>query len=297
MNTFSRSSTIIAAILVSSLFQGCGNPDDAARGEDSSTAVRIFPVRGVVQKPMDDPSIMLIDHEEIPGFMPRMIMPFRVLDPVEFEGLAPGMVVTLNYHVSESESWATDVEATGQTGPITYQGDRGSTPTLGVGDPLPDHELIDENGSRVRLGDFRGMAVAITFVFSRCPVPEYCPRMMSHFAAVRAELEKNPAMIGSYRLLTISFDTKHDNPGNMKVWASSFGYVPGGAWHLLTTPDRSVIDALAAQTGLRFGDSGGTLQHNLRTLVLDRDGVIRAIHTDENWKVENLVSEIVKASR
>ncbi|HRQ87625.1 MAG TPA: copper-binding protein, partial [Bacteroidia bacterium] len=101
--------------------------------------MRTFPVRGVVQKRMDDPAMMLIDHEEIPGFMPRMVMPFRVLDAAEFDGIAPGMVVTLNYHVTESESWATDVVATGERGELTLRQETPSAKRLGVGDVLPDH--------------------------------------------------------------------------------------------------------------------------------------------------------------
>ena len=215
--------------------------------------------------------------------MPKMVMPFRVRDPAEFEGLEPGMVVTLDYHVTESDSWATNVKATGQTGPIIYKPESRAKSLLGIGDPLPDHEFLDEEGKPIRLSEFRGMPVGITFVFSRCPVPEYCPRMMNHFAAVQKRLDADPDAPDAYRLLTISFDSEYDTPETMRSWGAAFGHRPGGPWRLLTTPDPGVIDALASQVGLRFGEANGTLQHNLRTLVLDREGVIRVLHTDENW--------------
>ncbi|MDF1825229.1 MAG: SCO family protein [Verrucomicrobiales bacterium] len=258
-------------------------------------ATRIFPVRGVVQKQMDDPAMMLIDHEEIPGFMPRMIMPFRVLDPAEFDGIKPGMVVTLNFHVTDSDSWASDVTPTGETGAITLEERATSKKLLGIGDTLSDFEFLDENGKPVRISDFRGMPVALTFVFSRCPVPEYCPRMMDHFARVREKLDTDPEAPEAYRLLTISFDSEYDSPEIMKSWGSRFGHAEGQAWSLLSTPDSTTIDAVSSEIGLRFGEANGTLQHNLRTVVLDREGVIRALYTDETWEIVDLIDAIKTA--
>ncbi|MDF1738977.1 MAG: SCO family protein [Verrucomicrobiales bacterium] len=278
--------------LIVILFSGCGRNEGAADNEAEET---VYPVRGVVQKRMDDPSMLLIDHEEIPGFMPRMVMPFRVLDPSLFDGLEPGMEVTLDFHVTETDSWATNVVATGERGPITLEERADSSKLLGVGDELPDYEFVDETGKAVRFSDFRGMPVAVTFVFSRCPVPEYCPRMMNHFATVREKLDADPEAPKSYRLLTISFDSEHDSSEIMKTWGAGYGHKAGQSWSLLSTPESEVIDSIASRVGLRFGESNGTLQHNLRTLVLDRDGVIRALYTDETWSVDDLILEIKKS--
>ncbi|MEC5126586.1 SCO family protein [Verrucomicrobiales bacterium BCK34] len=279
-------------LLFAILFSGCGRNDGTA---DSAGEETVYPVRGVVQKRMDDPSMILIDHEEIPGFMPRMVMPFRVLDPSLFEGLEPGMEVTLDFHVTEMDSWATNVVVTGKSGPITLDERADSSKLLGVGDELPDYEFVDETGETVRLSDFRGMPVAVTFVFSRCPVPEYCPRMMNHFATVREKLDADPEAPKSYRLLTISFDSQHDSSEIMKAWGAGYGHKAGQSWSLLSTPESEVIDSIASRVGLRFGESNGTLQHNLRTLVLDGNGVIRALYTDESWSVDELITEIKKS--
>lgn len=277
---------------ISILLSGCSRPDSDGESEEQKT----FAVQGVVQKRMDDPSMMLIDHEEIPGFMPRMIMPFRALDPKEFEGLEPGMAVTMDFHVNGHESWVTNVHATGKTGPITLEEEMPKPGhLLGVGDKLPDYGFVDETGKAVKLSDFRGMPVALTFVFSRCAVPEYCPRMMDHFATVREKLAEDPEAPEKYRLLTISFDSEHDTPETMKTWGAAFGHKSGQPWSLLSTPDRSIIDGVASNVGLRFGEANGTLQHNLRTLVLDKNGVIRALYTDESWTVDELIASLKKA--
>lgn len=280
-------------------FVSCEKPGSVESADESEeVSGQVFHVRGVVQKRMDDPSMMLIDHEEIPGYMPRMIMPFRVLDEAEFEGIEPGMVVTLDFHVDDHESWATDVEPTGETGAITLEDESSKQDSLrSVGDVLPDYGFVDETGKPIRLSDFRGMPVALTFVFSRCPVPEYCPRMMDHFASVRERLSADAEAPERYRLLTISFDSENDTPEVLSSWASNFGHEAGQPWSLLSTPDSKIIEDVSGNVGLKFGAANGTLQHNLRTLVLDRNGVIRALFTDETWTVDELIAELKKADK
>lgn len=258
---------------------------------------KVFQVRGVVQKPMPgDAAMMIIDHEEIPGYMPRMIMPFKAKDPAEFAKLEPGMVVTFDYHVVADESWVTGVVVTGEKGAITLEEGKPDAEKLAKpGDRLPEVTFLDENGKPVTLADYEGMPVALTFVFSRCPVPEYCPRMMNQFAAVIAALENEPKAPAKYRLLTISFDHEHDRPGILKAWAAAFGYREGMPWSLLSSEDPGPIEKLAEPTGLRYGEANGTIQHNLRTLVLNPDGTIRRVFTDESWKVEDMVAELVAA--
>lgn len=285
----------LVALALALLLTSCSPPEPG----ESSTALQTFPVRGVVQQRMgDDPAMMIIDHEEIPGFMPRMIMPFRALDPKEFETLEPGMVVTFDYHVEAHESWVTGVKITGEKGAITYEEDKPAGDKLiSTGDAFPDYAFRDETGKEVHLANYRGLPVAITFVFSRCPVPEYCPRMMSHFAAVLEKLKTTPDAPADFRLLTISFDHEFDTPEVMRAWGAAFGHREGLPWSLLSTPDKKVIDDISTRTGLRFGTVNGTIQHNLRTLVLNPDGTLRRLFMDENWTVDEMVAELVAAGK
>lgn len=280
-------------VAVALLLSACG-PSEA----EKPTTRQTFPVRGVVQQRIaEDPATMIIDHEEIPGFMPRMIMPFRALDPKEFDGLEPGMEVTFDYHVEQEKSWVTGVKITGEKGAITYQEEKPVGKKLvAVGDVFPDYAFLDENGKTVRLADFRSMPVAITFVFSRCPVPEYCPRMMSHFAAVLEKMKTDPRAPADFRLLTISFDHQFDTPGILKAWGAAFGHREGLPWNLLSTPDKRIIDDISSRTGLRFGEVNGTIQHNLRTLVLNPDGTLGRLFTDETWTVDEMVAALTAAS-
>ncbi|MCB1233057.1 MAG: SCO family protein [Verrucomicrobiae bacterium] len=262
---------------------------------------RVFnQVRGVVQElPADDPLRVIIDHEEMPGYMNAMIMPFHVKEAGELEGLTPGAVITFDYHTSGSRSWIEYVTDTGEKGEIK-SGDSDAAaspvaPLLKEGDLLPDYQFVDETGAGVKLSDFRGMPVALTFVFSRCPVPEYCPAMMRNFKSVLDRLEKTSGAPKRFHLLTISFDTWNDTPEVMAAWAAGYGHKAGQPWSLLTSDSCCTINQIGANVGLKFGEVKGSYQHNLRTVVLDSEGRIQHIFTDETWKTEELVAELIAA--
>ncbi len=272
---------VFAAALVS-----CGSGGDA----------RVFEVRGVIQElPEDQPLRVVIDHEEMPGYMGAMIMPFRVKDAAELEGLQPGDQVTFEYHVTGTQSWVEKITPTGKRGEVqssTDLDDSAEEP-LEVGAVLPDFEFVDESGQDVKLSDFRGKTVALTFVFSRCPVPEYCPAMMHKFRAALDSLKEHSELNGHYQLLTVSFDTENDTPETMKTWGAAFGFESGQPWKLLTSDSCCTINEIAAKVGLKFGEHNGSYQHNLRTVVLDSEGRISRIFKDETWKTSELVEEIL----
>lgn len=268
---------------------------------DKSEDALHFHVRGVVQElPADDPTRVIIDHEEMPGYMHAMIMPFRVKDAEELAGLTPGAVVTFDYHVVGMESWIDEVKATGERGEIKTEDDEAAVepaaPLLREGDFLPDYEFVDENGAEVKLSDYRGMPVALTFVFTRCPVPEYCPAMMRNFKTVLEDLSADPEAPEAFRLLTISFDTWNDTPAIMKSWGAAYGHEAGQPWSLLSSDSCCTINQIGANVGLKFGEVKGSYQHNLRTVILDGEGRIRRIFTDETWKTGDLVHEIKEAN-
>jgi len=278
------------------LLGACDQPAAPEAGGASSEA-RVFEVRGVVQEVRENGAVLVIDHEKMPGYMDAMIMPFRVKDPSEASGLNPGDVVEFRYVVEELSSWIENIRATGETGAVKTRENASAEPAapqLDIGDVLPDYEFIDEEGREVKLSDFRGGPVALTFIFTRCPVPEYCPAMMRNFASVRETLETDPDAPANWRLLTISFDSLHDTPEVMKSYGAAFGQ-DGRNWSMLSSLCCS-IDELAANVGLKFGEVEGSYQHNLRTLVLDAEGRIERIFTDETWSPQALVAAIKAAA-
>ncbi len=262
---------------------------------------KLFKVHGIIQEIKPEDMRIIIDHEEIPGYMGAMIMPFNVKKSTSLSGLAPGDGIHFDYRVEELQSWIENISLTGNKGAIKAPGDGGpveaSNNGLAINSQLPDYHFIDENGTPVKLSDYRGGPVALTFVFTRCPVPEYCPAMMRKFSKVTKTLEAAPDAPASWTLLTISFDVDYDTPEIMRTWGKIFGFKSGHSWHLLSSEkDSDTIKKISADVDLKFGENKGSYQHNLRTVILDATGKIRHVFTDETWSSDDLIAKMKDAA-
>ena len=263
----------------------------------------MFHVKGVFLQ-TKGPDVAVIEHETIPDQMPAMVMPFRAIRPAELKSLSAGDEIFFDYVVDGLESWVENVTATGNKR-LKPPGNSAATPktveaprrALKVGEILPDQDFVSELGQPVHLRDSRGKAVALTFVFTRCAMPEACPKMMRNFSAVTTALKAEPGAPSNWELLTISFDSFHDTPESMKAYGQAYGYDPS-RWRLLTSDSCCTIKDIATDVDLRYTDDPTKpMEHNLRTLVLDPEGRITRIFTDETWTVDELVAAIREAAK
>lgn len=262
----------------------------------SAVEAQKFLVRGVVQELPAGGGTVVIRHEAVPDFMPAMTMPFKVTDETELRNLAPGDEVTFRLHVSEQDNWIDEIRKTGKIVPLN----RSASDTapiikpLKVGERVPDYVLTDESGRSIRLDQFKGNALALTFVFTRCPVPDFCRRMSSNFAEAGEQLaaRKSPR---NWHLLSISFDPEFDTPAELKRYGERYPHDPE-RW-TFATAQMSVIDPLAGRFGLVVRRNGSELDHNLRTAVIDTEGRLRKIFVGNEWTPDDLVREMVKATR
>ena len=166
---------------------------------------------------------------------------------------------------------------------------------LDVGDLLPDYRFTNQVGQAVSLSQFRGQALALTFIFTRCPFPTFCPLMSNNFQKAQDALLANPNAPTNWHLLTISFDPEFDTPGQLKAYAARQHADPA-RWDFLTG---TLVDitALSEQVGLQFWrDPAGGINHNLRTVVVDARGRVQKIFIENKWTVEELTDEIIKAA-
>lgn len=273
------------------LYVGCDQKD-----EPRPASRQTFEVRGVIQSIRQEGKVLIIDHEEIPGYMRQMIMPFGVAEGESTTGLTPGDEIEFTYEVEEVKSWIHGIRKTGVTREIKIASaedlpDPDDVELLEIGDVFPDYQFKDQDGKDISLHEYRGRPVALTFVFSRCPVPEYCPAMMRNFDKVEERLKSDPDSPEDWKLLTISFDSWNDSPEIMKAYGEAFGRDTNN-WSLLSTDSCCTIYDISGNVGLKFADQDGSFIHNLRTVVLDKEGKIVRIFTDESWDVEELISEI-----
>jgi protein SCO1/2 len=238
-----------------------------------------------------------LDHREVPGFMPAMTMPFTVDDPASLAGLAPGDEVTATL-VGDAARYRLEglavvaKAAPGSAGPQAPAAFAEPVP----GTAVPDLPLVDQDGRRFRVGAYRGRALAVTFLFTRCPLPEFCPRLAQGFGEAEALLAADPVLRDRAALLAVSFDPAFDTPAVLKEWGGRFRRVKGPFDRLrfaTGTPDD--VRALAATFGLDYQDDGGSFTHNLRTGIVDPAGRLVTVRRGSDWTGPDLVAELRKA--
>ena len=286
---------------------GCGQDVSKTPGPSTGTgattnnaAPKTFLVKGLVKSVSTDGLSATIQHEEIPNYMMAMTMPFEVKDRKELAGIKSGDAVSFRLLVTEDHGWIDQVKKTSD--PVKVPEPRAmmrrvrEVDPLSVGDVMPNYPFTNELGKAVSLADLKGNAVAFTFIFTRCPFPEFCPRLSQNFATAYKQLQEMPNGPKNWKLLSISFDPEYDTPKTLAAYAGRYKYDPT-QWSFLTG-ELIEIDAITEQFGLMFprNQEGTGFDHNLRTVVLDANGKIQAILKGNSWKAEELVTEMVKAA-
>ncbi len=230
--------------------------------------------------------IMTVSCEAISGYMDAMIMPIEVRDSKELEGLARGTMIEFslvadkeqpyaeNVHIRTFDSLELDPLSARRLRLLDGAMDASLSPdrVLKVGQPAPDFSLIDQNRERVKLSQFAGKAVAITFVYTRCPFPNFCFRLTNNFARLQKRFAKE--MGRELILLTISLDPVHDQPETLSEYGRTWNIEPKG-WHLLTGPPAEV-QKFCERFGVAFYPDEGQFIHSLHTLIIDQQGKLAA---------------------
>jgi protein SCO1 len=223
---------------------------------------------GLVLK-VDQPARVTISHDAFPGYMDAMVMPFDLKGDAGREKLIAGDRVQFRLAVKGNKSWIDRVEVISAAPVDAGLQQTPAVPVLvPVGSPLPDFELVDQANRRVALSSLKGKVVAVTFIYTRCPLPDYCPRMVTNFRAVRdrfaARMERDLV------LLTISFDPKFDTPETLARYAAS-QRAGGPGWHFLTG-EPADIERVCNAFGIQYWPEEGMITHSLQTAIIDRDG-------------------------
>ena len=251
-----------------------------------------YPLVGQVLAVDPAQQVITVKHQDVVGFMPGMTMPFKVKNARELEGRKPGDLISATLVVEDSLGYLANIKKTGES-PLPA-GD--APPRLAMIEPgtvVPDTELIDQSGQARRISDFRGKTIAVTFVYTRCPLPDFCPRMDRHFKAAQDTLRSDPALASRTHLLSVSFDPDYDTPQIMAAHARRVG-ADAATWSYLTG-ERKAVDLLAGAFGvsvMREDQPMQEIMHNLRTAVIDADGRLVTVLNGRDWTPEELVSAL-----
>lgn len=272
------------------------HPKSGTRASDFPTNVTAYEVKGVLKEIRTHGRQALIAHEDIPGYMEAMTMLLDVKTTNELAGLQPGDTLAFRMLVTDTDGWIDRVKKLGTAPPSAVStGSVASAETvaeLQPGAPLPDCVLTNQLGKQIHLSDFKGRALAFTFIFTRCPFPIYCPRMNQNFSAVQRELNQ-PGNGTNWQIISISFDPDYDTPARMAKYAENYHYDPAH-WSFATgaTDD---IRKLGSAFSLMFWREGALFNHNVRTVVVDKEGRVQKIFVGNEWKAEELVAEMKKS--
>jgi protein SCO1/2 len=247
---------------------------------------------------VDQPgSIVTISHDAFPGFMDAMAMPFDLRGDARHVPLTAGDRVKLRLSVKGGHSWvdrldvtsAAPVDAGLEQTPVTHV-------LVPVGSLVPDFDLVDQSGVPVALSALKGKVAAVTFIYSRCPLPDYCPRMVENFRAIRTRFADR--MDRDLVLLTISFDPQYDTPQVLAEYAASMR-AGGPGWHFLTG-DPAKIERVCNAFGIQYFPDEGLITHSLQTAVIDRDGRLAATVEGKEFtprQLGDLIGSVLDRSR
>lgn len=253
-------------------------------------AGREFDLRGQVLDVDRPRATALIRHEDIPGFMPAMTMPFRVKDARMLDNCQRGDLVLARLVVTDTDAWLSRLERVGH-GDVLGPVPEAPEPLLAPGAEVPDIELVAADGRPFAFSSLRGKAVALTFIYTRCPLPQFCPLMDRQFEEVRRRVQADPRLQQGAVLLSISFDPEYDTPAVLTAHARLVG-ADGTAWRFATAP-RATLDPFARQFGLVvMRDGSAAFTHNLRTAVVDRQGRLVRVFGGNDWTPAELVDAL-----
>jgi len=239
---------------------------------------------------------IVIAHEAISNYMKAMTMPFKVKKAADLAGLQSGDQISFMLHVTDTESWVDHISLTGKR-MVASQTAPGPSPNLSPPKqhhPLMDYPFTNELGQAVSLGQFHGQALAITFFFTRCPIPEFCPRLSRNFEEASRKLSSLVDGPTNWHFLSVTFDPDFDTPPVLKSYAERYNYYPKH-WSFLTGPPDKIRE-LAGQSNVSVKPDTGLFNHNFRTLVIDAAGHLQMVFPTSGDFSEAITSEILKAA-
>ena len=263
------------------------------RAPDAST--RQFELQGQILAVRPERHEVVIKHQDVKGLMPGMTMPFTVKDDALMTGKKPGDLVTATLVVGETQAYLATLTTTGHAELSEPPPPPPAADILEPGQSVKDASLVDQDNKPRPFSAFKGHRLAVTFIYTRCPLPDFCPLMDKHFAAIQKTIASTPAL-ADVRLLTVTLDPAFDRPAILKAYARRREADPA-VWTFLTGEPMEV-NTFATQFGLYVEHNPQNaidITHNLRTAVIDPEGRLVTVRSGNSWTPAELVADLTAA--
>jgi len=280
---------------------GCHTGSKSDADSAASSSVKTYKLRGKVVSTNASTSEVTVNHEAIPGFMDAMTMLYKVKDANILSELHPGDVFTADLLVSqraEGDVLLDHIVVVGQGRP-DYR------PTVSYhvpapGDRVPDFRLRNQDGRAISLDQFRGKQLLITFIYTRCPLPTFCPRVTRNFASIHRQLAADPALASKTHLLCVSFDPENDTPERLRAYGAT--YIGSDAHDAFTRWDFAVPDKPTLNKMAQWFDVGmtpeadSTITHTLSTTLIGADGKVVRFYSGSDWTVDHVLADLKQSA-
>ena len=287
---------LASSLLAFLVMAGCHSGQKAAT-QASGQNFKVYKLRGKVISTNAATCEVTLAHEAIPGFMEAMTMPYKLKDPSILSELHPGDVITADVLVSQDP----DADVLLDHIVVVAQARPDYVPKVSYhvpaqGDAVPDFKLRNQDGRPIHLGQFHGKALLVTFIYTRCPLPNFCPRVTHNFALVEKELAASPALYARTHLLSVSFDPDHDTPQRLRAYGA--GYIGSDAKNAFAHWDFAVPDKPVLAEMAKFFDLGmtnepdSTITHTLSTTLIGPDGKVVRFYPGNDWTPEQLTADV-----
>ncbi|HVT97569.1 MAG TPA: SCO family protein [Acidobacteriaceae bacterium] len=290
------STACLLAVVV--FFAGCHseNRGSAGSGGNQQVGAKKFHVRGIVVSSDAKTGAVTLDTDAIPGYMEAMTMPYTLAQPNVATELHPGDTITATLTVTANADSLDEIDIIARGKP-DYK-PAVSFNDLEPGEAVPDFAFLNQSGKIVRLQQWKGKVLLVTFIYTRCPLPDFCVRMSRNFAAIDKQLQKEPQLFAKTHLLSVSFDPKYDTPSVLRSYGEAYTgkYTKETFehWDFAAPTEKDLAQVL------QFFDIGATpekdktITHSLSTVVIGPDGKIFKWYPGNEWTPDQVVQDVRK---
>jgi protein SCO1/2 len=292
---------LVSALLASFALAGCHSGQKAVTQSAASQNFKVYKLRGKVVSTDAAKGEVTLNHEAIPGFMEAMTMPYKLKEASILSELHPGDTITADVLVSQDP----DADVLLDHIVVVAQGKPDYKPAVfyhvpAPGDAVPDFKLRNQDGRAIHLGQFKGKSLLVTFIYTRCPLPDFCPRVTRNFAVVDREIAANSQLRGKTHLVCVSFDPEHDTPERLRAYGAT--YIGSDAKSAFADWDFAVPDKPVLLEMAKFFDVGmtsaedGSITHTLSTTLIGPDGKVIRFYPGNEWTAEDVLTDLKKVS-
>lgn len=289
--------TCLASLLLACLLAGCHSSRQPDAQFSSASNYKVYHLRGKIVSTSPATGELTIAGDAIPGYMDPMTMPYKLKNPGIVGEMHPGDTITADVLVSQGADGTVLLDHL----VVIAQGKPDYKPAVfyhvpAPGDRVPNFVLRNQDGREIHLDQFRGKELLLTFIYTRCPLPDYCPRVTRNFAAIDASLAGDRALDKKFHLLTISFDPAHDTPERLRAYGAQ--YLGSDAESAFSHWDFAVPPAGELEKMALYFDVGITrgaddsITHTLSTTLIGPDGKVARFYPGNDWTPEQVMGDM-----